>query len=222
MIGRMIDEHQRDWDRLLPYVMAAYRSSKHEATRYTPNLLMMGREVRAAVDVVYGFSEAKPPSSYDCYADELQHRMVTAYSKRYYDLKVKPQRYSIGNWVYFYNPRKYVGRQDKWLRKFTGPYLVVDVPGPVNVKLQLSRKAKPFYTHVDKVKPYVSDSFPKSWLTESAADSREPVTCMADGLQAVAKPEAAVDEAIAGAALAQDCSSPRPRRQARRPRRFMH
>ena len=58
MIGRMIDEFQRDWDSLLPYVMAAYRSSRHEATQYTPNFLMMGREVRAPVDIVYGSPEA--------------------------------------------------------------------------------------------------------------------------------------------------------------------
>jgi len=39
MIGRMIDEFQRDWDSLLSYVMAAYRSSHHEATEYTVRLI---------------------------------------------------------------------------------------------------------------------------------------------------------------------------------------
>ena len=103
IIGRMIDENQRDWDSLLPYVMAAYRSSRHKATQYTPNFLMMGREVRAPVDLMYGFAETKQPSSYD-YADELQCRMLCGYSlarehlkgaavrsKRYYDLRVRPQ-----------------------------------------------------------------------------------------------------------------------------------
>ena len=80
MIGRMIDEFQRDWDSLLPYVMAAYRSSRHEATQYTHNFLMMGREVRAPVDIVYGSTEASQPSSYDNYADEMQQRMLCAYS----------------------------------------------------------------------------------------------------------------------------------------------
>jgi len=78
MIGRMIDEFQRDWDSLLPYVMAAYRSSRHEATRYTPNFLMMGREVRAPVDIVYISPEASQSSSYDNYADEMQQRMLCA------------------------------------------------------------------------------------------------------------------------------------------------
>ena len=142
MIRRMIDENQRDLDSLFPCVMAGYRSSRHEATQFTPNYLMMGREVRAPGDIVYGSPETEQPNSYDAYADEMHDRMLYAYSfvrkhlqeaacrsKRYYDLRVRPQRYSVGDWVYYYNPRKYVGRQDKWSRKFTGPFLVVGVPG---------------------------------------------------------------------------------------------
>ena len=92
----------RDWDSLLPYVMAAYRSSRHEATQFTPNYLMMGREVRAPVDIVYGSPEASQPSTYNNYADELHNRLSCAYrfarehlqeaarrNKRYYDLWVR-------------------------------------------------------------------------------------------------------------------------------------
>ena len=110
--------------------------------------------MRAPVDIVYGSPETEQPHSYDGYADEMHDRMLHAYSfvrkhlqeaacrsKRYYDLRV-PQRYSVGDWVYYYNPRKYVGRLDKWSRKFIGPFLVVGVPGPVNVKLQRSRRSR--------------------------------------------------------------------------------
>ena len=85
---------------------------------------MMGREVRAPVDIVYGSPEASQPGSYDNYADEMQQRMLCAYSfvrehlqeaasrsKRYYDLRVRPQRYQVGDWVYYFNQRKYVGRR---------------------------------------------------------------------------------------------------------------
>ena len=36
IIGRTISASQQEWDLLLPYVMAAYRASRHEATGYTP------------------------------------------------------------------------------------------------------------------------------------------------------------------------------------------
>jgi hypothetical protein len=244
MIGRMIEENHKEWDSLLPYVMAAYRSSRHEATQYTPNFMMLAREVRAPVDLVYGSPESTLPSTYDDYAEELQHRMQCAYSfarehlkvaadrsKRYYDLRVRPQRYSIGDWVYYFNPRKYIGRQDKWSRKFGGPYLVVGVPGPVNLMLQRSRRAKPFCTHVDKVKPYVADIMPKCWLGDAPVE--DEIAPVDDGTATVVieatQPTTVVNsgdevtgaiDAIAGVPSTQSYRSPRPRRQAGRPRRY--
>jgi len=52
---------------MLPYVMAAYRASQHEVTKFTPNYLVLGREVRAPVDLMY----VHPPVSYASYAEEL-------------------------------------------------------------------------------------------------------------------------------------------------------
>jgi transposase InsO family protein len=36
MLGKVVAEHQRDWDAWLPFVMAAYRASRHESTGYSP------------------------------------------------------------------------------------------------------------------------------------------------------------------------------------------
>ena len=71
LIGRVIQEHHFDWDSLLPCVMAAYRASHHEATKFTPNYLVLGREVRAPVDLVYDAPETPAPVSYASYADEM-------------------------------------------------------------------------------------------------------------------------------------------------------
>src|SRR6218665_861759 len=59
MLGKVINAYQRDWEKWLPLVLAAYRSSRHEATGFSPNLLMFGRETRAPVDLVYG----RPPDA---------------------------------------------------------------------------------------------------------------------------------------------------------------
>ena len=88
-------------------------------------------------------------------------------------LRVRTRQYKVGDWVYYFNPRKLAGRQDKWRRKFTWPFLVTKVIGPVNVMLQRSKRAHPFCTHVDKLKPYEADVMPASWL-ESAADDTSP------------------------------------------------
>jgi len=53
------------------FVMAAYRSSRHEATNYIPNFLLLRREVRTPVNVVYGMPVKLVPVNYDDYAEEI-------------------------------------------------------------------------------------------------------------------------------------------------------
>jgi len=73
--------------------------------------------------------------------------------------------------VYYFHPCWYQGKQDKWVRKYLGPYLVVDNPSPVNVVLQASPRARKFTADIDKVKPFVGDTL-KSWLKTSREDSQ--------------------------------------------------
>jgi len=187
LIGRTIEENQREWDSLLPYVMAAYRSSTHESTRYLPNYLTFDREVRAPADLVYGTPPDSVPTSFDSYAEEIEIRMKQSYmlvreqlgvaaqrNMHTYDLQVRSARYKVGDWVLYFNPRKYRGKQDKWRRKYTGPYLVVGIPGPVNVALQSGPRAKTFLTHIDKIKAYTGSRVPKSWVTSVSTPQALP------------------------------------------------
>ena len=52
MLSMFVAENQDDWDEHLPYVMMAYRSSQHDGTKLTPNMLMLGRDVGLPLDVV--------------------------------------------------------------------------------------------------------------------------------------------------------------------------
>jgi len=180
-MAKTVDDNQADWDVQLPYVMAAYRASRHESTGMTPNFLMLGREVRAPVDLIYGEPSETEPVSYASYAEEMDHRMRNAYAmvrnnlneaairnKRQYDIRVRPAKFKLGDWVWYFNPRRVRGKQEKWRRKFTGPFLVVKVIGTTNVVLQKSKKARPFCTHVDKVKLYDAEEYPASWIGDAA------------------------------------------------------
>ena len=122
------------------------------------------------------------------YVADVRERMTTAYeevrstlrnaaerNKRYYDVRVRSNTYSVGDWVYYFNVRKYPGRQDKWERKYSGPYLVIRVPSSVTVDLQTGPKAKPFNTHMDKVKKY-SLTPPNSWLRADSVVDRTGVS----------------------------------------------
>jgi len=65
--------------------------------------------------------------------------------------------------VYYFCPRHRVGRSPKWQRFYSGPYLITDVLGPVNLRLQKSVKANKMVVHVDKVK-HCTGTTPVSWL----------------------------------------------------------
>ena len=110
----------------------------------------------------------------EAYELAREHLGVSAQrAKRYYDLRVRPNKYSVGQWVFYYYPRRYVGRSPKWQKLYTGPYLVTQVMGPVNVKIQLSRRAQPFIVHVDKLKLCLGET-PNSWLSEPPEEGQSP------------------------------------------------
>jgi transposase InsO family protein len=178
MIAKTIADNQRNWDELLPGIMAAYRSSSHEATGFSPNFLMFGRENRAPLDILYGFpeDEATHHTSYNDYADTKVENMRYAYDlvrqhvgegaermRHYYDMKVKSAAFKVNTWVYYYNPRRFTRKSPKWQRMYQGPYLIVRMYGAVNAVLQQSKKSKPFVTHIDKLKPCGGPT-PVSWL----------------------------------------------------------
>lgn len=117
ILGKIIRNDQRDWREKAPVAAAAYRASVHEATGYTPNRLMLGREVYAPLDIVIG----PPPGEDDHYvsADEyvadrqrvmrdtyqvVREQLQTAAErrKRYYDIRVRQKRFTVGDWVWYY------------------------------------------------------------------------------------------------------------------------
>ena len=51
MIKAYIKGEQKNWDRYLPCLAAAYRWARHETTGFSPNFLMLGREVRLPGDI---------------------------------------------------------------------------------------------------------------------------------------------------------------------------
>ena len=120
---------------------------------------MMAREVRAPVDLVFGNPVDQPPVSYDSYSADVENRFKQAYAlvrnhlgiaaermKRQYDIRVRPQKFRKGQWVLYYNPRRFQGKQQKWERKYS-PYLIIKELPPVNYLIQnLSTAARSFHT----------------------------------------------------------------------------
>jgi len=56
LLAKVVSANKRDWTDHLQTVVAAYRSTPHEAIKMTPNRAFLGREVRLPVDLVIGTS----------------------------------------------------------------------------------------------------------------------------------------------------------------------
>jgi len=58
-----------------------YRATRHDTTGYSPNFLVLGRETRAPPDLVYELLEKESDGNYDRFVEQMQERLVTAYTK---------------------------------------------------------------------------------------------------------------------------------------------
>ena len=182
ILAKTIDDHHRDWDSQLPFAMAAYRASRHKGTDYSPNFLVLGTEVHMPLDLMYGTPD-ESYEDYDAFVEDKRERIVDAFTdvrtvlrrsaernKRYYDISVKTKSYEEGQWVLYFNLRKYRGIQMKWKRQYEGPYLITRVMSPLTVEIQRSAKARPKVVHVDKLREFLGIP-PSSWLdTHTAPD----------------------------------------------------
>ena len=181
MLAKVIDDNQKDWDDRLPSVMAAYRASRHASTNFTPNVLVLGRENRAPVDIVLGIvkGEEHHCDSYDEYVEQLQKRMrdshqlarehlqVTAERRKVdYDVKVRSIKFVPGQWVWYYYPRRFMNKSPKWTKFYTGPYLVIRVIEPGDYVIQRTKKSTPIVVHGDKLKCCYGET-PLSWIAST-------------------------------------------------------
>ncbi len=54
IIKCIVREDRINWDKSLDLVMMAYRSTHQTSTRFTPNMLVTGKETNMHVDLIYG------------------------------------------------------------------------------------------------------------------------------------------------------------------------
>ena len=189
MLGKVVKESERDWDEKLPQVMAAYRASPHSSTGFTPNHLFLGRETKMPLDLIMGVppeDEGQPRSTDDfvqkvkedaeaCYELARKNLQVNAERrKKTYDVRVKKANFALGDWVWYYYPRRYTRKSPKWQKMYDGPFLIIRVIEPVNYMIQRSPRARKIVVHVDKLKKCFGETT-TSWLSPSIFPETVPV-----------------------------------------------
>jgi len=167
MMAKVVDVKQKRWVEFLPFVTAAYNSTSHESTTFSPNFLMFGRELTSAVDIALGCPRPAACSAND-YAFHTRGLMAEAYAivrnhagrcaeamKNNYDAAVKPAEFQADDLVWYFCPRSRPGTSPKWTRFYSGPYRVVRRVNDVNYVIQLTPRSRQIVVHVNKLKKYL-------------------------------------------------------------------
>ena len=164
MLAKVVDQHQRDWDRCLQMVLLAYRGTQHTSTGFSPAALTLGRELVLPVHLLSGSVPGFKTRS--AYAHELHLQLQEAHElargklqraagecKRRYDVHAKAPKYDQGTKVWYYWPRRSVGRCPKLESPWRGPCLVVKGISDVLFRIRLPN-GKRRIVHADKLAPY--------------------------------------------------------------------
>lgn len=93
MLSTFAKDNQKNWDDHLPYLLMAYRATEHKSTHCSPNLLMLGREIKCPIDLMVG----NPPNDieHQCpvqYVEWVKYAMGNAFQFAYENLGVAAQR----------------------------------------------------------------------------------------------------------------------------------
>ena len=165
MLRTLVDDNQRNWDELLPYVLMAYRSVDHETTGCTPNYLMLGREVSTPLDISHEMPTSIKAIPQNQWAWELKEKLETAHTlvrkqtsqsmkrqKSIHDRKLSWQKFSPGDHVYVYFPRYQTGQSPKLTQFWKGPFRVGDKVSDLTYEVNCGQKGKPQVIHVDRMR----------------------------------------------------------------------
>ena len=150
-----LDRSSDEWDEHVSAVSGAIRSAVNRHTGYTPNRMMLGREVNIPTTLVLGppVDEAEKSSPEDFVSKMTQNlslahevareRLKTAQKviKRDYDVRTRVKTFKQGDLVYYLNSS--LGSRSKKLRPpWAGPGVIVKVISNCTYAVKTSKLVK--------------------------------------------------------------------------------
>ncbi len=131
---------QNTWDKYLPQLAGAIRSSVNKETGFTANKLMLGRETCHPADLMFPGGESRAPEqSTDEYVKDLEAAITSAHRiarenlktsqkrmKKSYDVKILEKSYQVGDPVYILDKASVKGKSKKLCPPWKDPGIIVE------------------------------------------------------------------------------------------------
>ncbi|UYV82700.1 hypothetical protein LAZ67_22000606 [Cordylochernes scorpioides] len=168
MISMYVNTDQKNWDEILPFVTHAYNTTIQETTGYSPFFLLFGREPMSLLDDD-NIPIDNNMNDYDEYIENYLDKIARTRQvvinntektqermKRNYDKKHNERIYEPGHLVAVWTPVRKIGKCEKLLRKYFGPYRILKKLSNVNYLIEPKDNPgqDPLIVHVSRLKPY--------------------------------------------------------------------
>lgn len=159
------NDNQSSWDYYLPFIQTAFNSSWHSATRATPSLLFLGREMTHPLLLTWNINLDDdafllPDQMEIRWAEALRSlKEASLRGSRYYNKLRIPSPFKLEDWV-LVKTHHLSSAQNKFSAKlaqrFSGPFIIAKFLTPVTVLLRPPLSDAPVrQAHVSQLKPFV-------------------------------------------------------------------
>jgi transposase InsO family protein len=169
-----LNKAQNKWDQYIQQIAGAIRAAVNRSTGYTPNMLMLGREVNVPAQLMFPNVHEKQ-ENYDQYVVGLLENMRKAHNvaretlktslkrmKRDYDLRVLLRPYSEGDVVYILDTAGAKGKSRKLTSPWKGPAIILNKISAYLYRVKLRNAV--FVINHDKMMP-CKDRLLPDWIT---------------------------------------------------------
>ena len=169
ILASTVKAHQSTWDIKLQMIAGAIRCTVNRNTGYTPNKIMLGREVVQPLELMCGVPNE--PQAVSDFVKQLQIDMKEIHEttrkalkmsqrrqKLDYDLRKNVSRYQEGDAVLLINSATKIGHSKKLQPIWLGPFLVTKVIS--STLYQIASQKKTFVVHHDRIRPCLDKTLP--------------------------------------------------------------
>ena len=181
MLSTALTDHVFDWDEVIPFLLMAYRASRHESTGFSPNKMLFGTEIRLPLDAYAPESPDNQEFNAPEYVDHVREMLrnshdiarghlekAVEYQQRSYLNRLRPHAYQLKEPIWYWNPVFKKGQSPKLLSFWTGPFYIVEVISDVVYRIQKNARCTTRVVHHNQIKPcFFREEQENQWLDNS-------------------------------------------------------
>ena len=170
MIRAFLKDEQCSWDENLGCLAAAYRATQNETTGFSPNMLMLGHEVRMPYEIGCNTPEDGLSDKYCQYIETIQEKLKKAHDSTRNHLEKATSRsldasdaekvlhqYQPGDLVWYLSEVRYPGSCPKLQTVYEGPHMILHKYNDLDYLVLFGENGPRKVIHHDKLKKYKGD-----------------------------------------------------------------